>query len=44
MMFGVMGLAILGSIGTVVVGRRQRAALINNLAEQNRERRENGKE
>ena len=37
-MFGMMGLALLGSVGAVVAGKRDRAARVNSLAQRNRDR------
>ena len=38
LMFSVMGLAVLGSIGAVMAGKRDRAAHVNSLPQRNRER------
>lgn len=37
-MFSVMGLTLLGSVGAVIAGKRDRAAQRNSLAQRNRER------
>lgn len=38
LMFGMMGLTLLGSVGAVIAGKRDRAARVNSLAQRNRER------
>jgi hypothetical protein len=40
-MFGMMGIAVLGSVVAVFAGKRDRAAHVNSLAQRNRDRHAN---